>query len=90
MTSTPSADAPTTARLSSSARTPHADGLSILDAQTWRQNSPYSWLYGRWTISCVRLNGKLTFELWRGTVLHARADDAATLRQVAAQGGGVA
>lgn len=90
MTSTPPADAPTTTvRLSSSART-HADGLSILDAATWRQNSPYSWLYGRWTISCVRLNGKLTFELWRGTVLHARADDAATLRQVAAQGGGVA
>ena len=90
MTSTPSADAPTTARLSSSARTPHADGLSILDSNAWRQVSPYAWLYGRWTISCVRLKGKLTFELWRGTVFCARADDALTLRMVAAQGGGVA
>lgn len=90
MTSTPSADHPTTPAPNSSAARLDADGLSILDAETWRQNSPYSWLYGRWTISCVRLNGKLTFELWRDKVLHARADDAATLRQVAAQGGGVA
>ena len=90
MPSKPSADHPTTPAPNSSAARLDADGLSILDAQTWRQNSPYSWLYGRWTISCVRLNGKLTFELWRGTVFCARADDAKTLRQLAAQGGGVA
>ncbi|MBK8772820.1 MAG: hypothetical protein IPM06_20650 [Rhizobiales bacterium] len=89
MPSKPSADHPTPAPNSSAARL-DADGLSILDSQAWRQVSPYAWLYGRWTISCVRLNGKLTFELWRGTVFCARADDAATLRQVAAQGGGVA
>ena len=89
MPSKPSADHPTPAPNSSAARL-DADGLSMLDSQAWRQVSPYAWTYGTFTISCVRLSGKLTFELWRGTVFCARADDAKTLRQLAAQGGGVA
>lgn len=90
MTSTPSADHPTaTARSSSSARL-DADGLSILDSAAWRQVSPYAWTYGTWTISCVRRNGTLMFELWKAGHYCARADDALTLRQIAAQGGGVA
>lgn len=90
MTSTPSADHPTTPAPNSSAARLDADGLSITDSAAWRQVSPYAWVFGGFTIACVRLNGRPTFELWRDKVLHARADDAATLRQVAAQGGGVA
>lgn len=86
----PSADHPTTTvRPSSSARL-DADGLSILDSAAWRQVSPYAWTYGTWTISCVRRNGTLMFELWKAGRYLGRADDAKTLRQLAAQGGGVA
>ena len=90
MTSTPSADHPTTPAPNSSAARLDADGLSILDSQAWRQVSPYAWTYGTFTISCIRYKGALLFELWKAGHYCARADDAKTLRQLAAQGGGVA
>lgn len=61
----------------------------ILEAAAWRQQSPYSWVCGHWTICCVRYHGQLTFELWKNSGFCARASDAATLRTVAASGGAV-
>ena len=86
----PPADHPTTPAPNSSAARSDADGLSITDSQAWRQVSPYAWTYGTFTISCVRMKGALLFELWKAGHYLGRADDAKTLRQVAAQGGGVA
>ena len=88
MASKPPADHLTPARTSSAARL-DAGGLSILDVGAWRQQSPFSWVYGSYTICCVRLNGRLTYELWRNSAFCCRADDAATLRTVAASGGAV-
>ena len=82
------ADHLTPTRTSSAARS-DAGGLSILDAAAWRQQSPFSWVYGAFTICAVRLNGRLTYELWRNSAFCCRADDAATLRTVAASGGAV-
>ena len=76
------------ARKSSAART-DAGGLSIRDQAAWRQQSPYSWVCGSYTICAVRVNGEIQFELWRNSAFCCRAPDAATLRTVAAAGGAV-
>jgi hypothetical protein len=85
----PSCNLPRSSRPSSSGSVSSA-GLSILDAQAWRQQSPYSWTHGEYTICCVRYKGQLTFELWKNSAFMARADDAATLRVIAKAGGAVA
>jgi hypothetical protein len=74
-------------RTSSAEQTSQRGGLSILDADAWRQQSPFSWIFGGYTICAVRLRGQLTFELWHNSAFVARADDAKTLRVVAASGG---
>jgi len=78
----------TPARTTSAARS-DAGGLSILDAAAWRQQSPFSWIYGSYTICAVRMRGEVVFELWKNSAFMCRADDAATLRTVAASGGAV-
>jgi hypothetical protein len=62
----------------------------IRDSDAWRQQSPYSWVFGSYTICAVRYRGDLTYELWKNSAFCARASDAATLREVAAAGGAVA
>jgi hypothetical protein len=76
-------------RNSSAEQTSQRGGLSILDAEAWRQQSPYSWIFGSFTICAVRFRGEITFELWRNSAFVARADDAKTLRVIAASGGAV-
>lgn len=79
-------NAPTT----SAAPVTQRDGLSIRDAAAWRQQSPYSWVCSEYTICAVRVRGEVMFELWRNSAFCCRADDAETLRNVAAAGGAVA
>ena len=62
----------------------------ILDGAAWRQQSPYSWTFGSYTICAVRMRGEIVYELWRNSAFVARADDAKTLREIAAAGGAVA
>ena len=85
----PPADHPANPAPKSSAARLDAGGLSILDAAAWRQQSPFSWIYGSYTICAVRVKGELQFELWRNSAFCCRAADAATLRTVAASGGAV-
>ena len=65
-------------------------GASILDADAWRRQSPYSWIYGSWTICAVRVRGELQYELWRHGNICARDTDTQTLRVIASCGGGAA
>lgn len=74
-------------RPSSTGSTSQLGGPSILDADAWRQQSPYSWIYGSWTICAVRVRGEVVFELWKNSAFVGRADDAKTLRTIAAAGG---
>jgi hypothetical protein len=62
----------------------------IRDAAAWRQQSPYSWVFGSFTICAVRMRGEIVYELWKNSAFCCRADDPQTLRTVAAAGGAVA
>lgn len=62
------------------------DGFSVRDQAAWRQQSPYSWTCEQWTICAVRLRGATVYELWKNSAFVTRADDAETLRNVAAAG----
>lgn len=62
----------------------------LRDDSAWRQQSPFSWVASHWTICAVRMRGEIVYELWRNSAFVARADDAKTLREIAAAGGAVA
>lgn len=64
--------------------------LDIRDGEAWRQQSPFSWVYGSYTICAVRIKGVVEFELWKNSAFCARAPDAKTCREIAAAGGAVA
>ncbi len=56
-------------------------------SQAWQRVSAYAQKSGDYTIAAVRLDGELIYELWLKDSFIARANDAATLRQIAEQGG---
>lgn len=62
------------------------DGFSVRDQAAWRQQSPRSWTCEQWTICAVTLRGATVYELWKNSAFVTRADDAETLRNVAAAG----
>lgn len=62
----------------------------VRDEAAWHRQSPYSWVWGTYTICAVRYRGDVTYELWKNSAFVARASDAATLRTIAAAGGAVA
>jgi len=64
--------------------------LDILDDAAWRKQSPFSRVFGSYTICKVFVNGQAQYELWKNSAFCARAGDAATLRVIAKAGGGVA
>ena len=74
----------------STERASQARELSILDAEAWRRQSPYSWIYGTWTICAVSVRGVRQYELWRFGNICARDTDPQTLRVIASCGGGAA